>query len=37
MEEFSSSFLVIFNTKKSIFCLHETEIKITNGKCFIKG
>jgi len=37
MEESSSSFSVIFNVKKNTICLHEVEIKITNGKCFIRG
>ncbi|KAL9344640.1 hypothetical protein Peur_062315 [Populus x canadensis] len=37
MEESSSSFSAIFNAKKSTLCLHEAEIEITNGKCFIRG
>jgi len=37
MEESSNSFSAIFNVQKSTLCLHEAEIEIMNGKCFIKG
>jgi hypothetical protein len=37
MEESSSSFSAIFNAQKNTLCLHEAELEITNGKCFIRG
>jgi hypothetical protein len=37
MEESSNSFSVIFTAQKSTLCMHEAEIEIMNGKCFIRG
>jgi hypothetical protein len=37
MDEASSSFSAIFNAKKSIVCIHDVELEITNEKCTIKG
>lgn len=36
MDEASSSFSAIFNAKKSIVCIHDVELEITNEKCTIK-
>ncbi|XP_011009510.1 PREDICTED: uncharacterized protein LOC105114614 isoform X1 [Populus euphratica] len=37
MEESSGSFSDVSNAKRSTVCLHDAEIKITNGKCSIRG
>jgi hypothetical protein len=37
MDEAFSSFSTIFTTKRSVVCIHDVELEITNEKCTIKG